>query len=139
MTGAGDEPGQASAGAAADYQGRLHDVRQSVLEVAEALPATTAPLESLTSPDGRIASARATQAEQANTLRKYYGWALLGMLFAQVIAADVIFCLYATHGVHWKIPSTTMNVWLGATVVQVVGVVLVVVHYLFPDQSGKAG
>ena len=91
-------------------------------------------LESLSS-EARIAGAAATQAEQANTLRSIYGYVLLGFVLFQIIAADVIFVLYVDWGRHWNVPSTTLNVWLGATVVQVLGVVVIVVHYLFPNRD----
>ncbi len=95
------------------------------------------PLEKLSSTE-RIADARATQAEQANTLRSRYGYALLLLVLLQIVAADAIFLIYAWRGVHWDIPEGTLNVWLGATVVQVIAVVVIVVHYLFPEQRNSA-
>lgn len=65
---------------------------------------------------------------------KYANWLLKG-LGAQIFVADLAFFLYAAVGVHWKIDPTTMQIWLGATVVQVIGVVGIIVRYLFPQRN----
>jgi hypothetical protein len=40
-------------------------------------------------------------------------------------------------GEHWHLSTAVIDVWLAATVVQVVGIVLVVTRNLFPDRDGK--
>ena len=70
--------------------------------------------------------------EQNIRLRKWYAISVLIALGAQIIAANTIFVLYAAWGAHWKVEVTLMQAWLAATVVQVVGIVLVVTRSLFP-------
>lgn len=50
----------------------------------------------------------------------------------QILAADVTFVLIAWRGYEWRVPVEAIVAWLSATVVQVVGVVLVITRYLFP-------
>ena len=50
----------------------------------------------------------------------------------QVVVADTAFFLYAMWGVDWDIPAVVMSAWLGATVVEVIGVVYAVTRSLFP-------
>ena len=65
-------------------------------------------------------------------LQYFYAILLFLALVLQMGFADWIFDRYASsHSIHWSIPTSTMNVWLGATVVQLVGIVGIVVHYLF--------
>lgn len=71
-------------------------------------------------------------------LKILYARAGLIALGVQILIADAAFFLYGDIGVHWKIPASVIDVWLGATVVQVVGVVLVITRYLFP-RSGRGG
>ncbi len=76
------------------------------------------------------------QQSTRNQLAGWYGWTLLGILAAQIIFADVVFLLYANSDeVEWDIDPVVMNVWLGATVVQIVGIATVVVRSLFPRQD----
>ncbi len=77
-------------------------------------------------------------AEQEYDLKGAYARGLLVLLGGQLLAADVVFVLYAAIGKHWKLDPAVINIWLGATVVQVVGVVSVVTRHLFPDRGGKA-
>jgi hypothetical protein len=49
--------------------------------------------------------------------------------------ADTLMFLYAGLGRHWNVPDGVINGWLAATVIQLVGVVLVVTRYLFPDRT----
>jgi hypothetical protein len=64
--------------------------------------------------------------------RGVYAWVLIGALVGQLIVADVVFILYACLGVGWNISQPIIGAWLGAAVVQVIGVVLVVTRSLFP-------
>src|SRR5437588_10711951 len=75
---------------------------------------------------------RAKEHGQTLRFRDLYGWTLLAALVAQLMAADVVFVLYAAWGVHWRIPSAVMSAWLSATVVEVIGVVYVITKSLFP-------
>lgn len=53
--------------------------------------------------------------------------------FFQVICADVVFILYAQRGMHWRLPVAAIEAWLAATVIQVIGIVLVITRSLFPS------
>jgi hypothetical protein len=58
---------------------------------------------------------------------------------AQVATADIVFILYASHGRHWNVPTAAIQAWLAATVVQVIGVVLVITRSLFPATTDTQG
>lgn len=76
-------------------------------------------------------------AEQEHGLReRYAGW-ILWLLGAQFLVADAVFVAFAWAGRSWDLPSGVMEVWLAATVVQVVGVVAVVTRHLFPGRDGE--
>jgi hypothetical protein len=60
-------------------------------------------------------------------------------LVAQVAFVDFVFWRYGGHGYKWKIPTTAISVWLSAAAVQIIGVVVVVTHYRFPNRDGRAG
>lgn len=64
--------------------------------------------------------------------RESYGRWLLLFLGGQLVATNVLMYLYAAWGNDWTVPNTVMQAWLGATVVQLIGVVYVVVSHLFP-------
>ncbi|WIB16290.1 hypothetical protein DEJ34_03915 [Curtobacterium sp. MCPF17_050] len=61
----------------------------------------------------------------------------LGAMFGQLLVADVVFFLYAWLGRDWKVPGEVMLGWLSATVVEVIGVVVVVAGYLFPKDGHR--
>lgn len=73
-----------------------------------------------------------------NVLRKGYGWSLLAILALQVAFVDWIFYKYANQGVDWRIEPVVMNVWLAATVVEVIGITTIVVRHLFPRRERMA-
>jgi hypothetical protein len=75
-----------------------------------------------------------TQREKSDLkLRERYANVLLIALAIQLFVADGVFFLYACFGVSWKISEPIIGAWLGAAVIQVVGVVLVVTKSLFPE------
>lgn len=68
-------------------------------------------------------------------LRKRIGiFAIVGVS-AELITANAVFIAYAWAGQHWKIPTAAINVWLGATVVQIFGILYVITNYLFPKSG----
>lgn len=87
----------------------------------------------------RFNLAKARSAEQDVKLKGFYAYFLPTIMVLQLAAADVGFFLYAHWGVNWVIDTTIMHVWLGATVVEVIGIVLVVTRYLFPRRDQAAG
>src|SRR3954454_24724122 len=73
------------------------------------------PLQRLGDPATRRAAARARRDEIDNTLRIIYAVGLLLLLALMIGFADWIFYRYL-RGSNWKVPASTMNVWLSATV-----------------------
>jgi hypothetical protein len=53
------------------------------------------------------------------------------------VSANVAFYLYAIHK-DFAIPPEVIIGWLTATVAQVVGIVLVIAKYLFPEGGSKS-
>jgi len=76
-------------------------------------------------------------ADQDVALREKYAKWLLVILAAELVVVNSIFVAYAWAGKHWELPEGVIQIWLGATFVQIVGVVGVVTRYLFyrRDQS----
>jgi hypothetical protein len=64
-------------------------------------------------------------------LREDFARRALVVMAIQIVVANAVFIWYGdTNG--WVIPSAAISAWLGATVIQVVAVVLVIMNYLFP-------
>jgi hypothetical protein len=74
-------------------------------------------------------------AEQEHGLRQKYGDWIIWMLGAQFVIADAVFVAFAWIGRSWDLPPAVIEVWLVATVVQVVGVVAIVTRHLFPNRD----
>jgi hypothetical protein len=70
-------------------------------------------------------------------LKRSYAMSLLRLMAGQLFIADVVFIVYAWAGRHWDLDPGVIQFWLGATIVELIGVALVVTQYLFPkrDQS----
>ena len=81
-------------------------------------------------------SLRQLFAEQEHGLRQRYADWIIWLLGVQLLGADLIFVVYAWAGRGWELSPGVIEVWLGATVVQVVGVVTVVTRHLFPSRDG---
>lgn len=81
-------------------------------------------------------SLRRLFAEQEHGLRQKYADWIIWLLGVQMLGTDVIFVVYAWAGRGWELLPGVIEVWLGATVVQVVGVVIVVTRHLFPSRDG---
>jgi hypothetical protein len=64
-------------------------------------------------------------------LHNRVGHGALILMFGQVLIADAAFYIYGFAN-DWDIPTAAITTWLAATVVQVIGVVLVIVRNLFP-------
>jgi Na+/glutamate symporter len=78
------------------------------------------------------------EAEKENRkLRR--GWAIgaVIVMLIQIAVADAIFVWYGDTNA-WDIPTVAISIWLSATVVQVVSVVLVITHYLFSTEKSKS-
>jgi glutathione S-transferase len=80
-------------------------------------------------------SLRQLFAEQEHGLRQMYADWILWLLGAQFVIADAVFVAFAWVGKGWDLPPGVVEVWLAATVVQVVGVVAIVTRHLFPGRD----
>lgn len=80
-------------------------------------------------------SLRRLFAEQEHGLRQMYANWILWLLGAQFVIADAVFVTFAWIGKGWDLPPGVVEVWLAATVVQVVGVVAIVTRHLFPGRD----
>lgn len=65
-------------------------------------------------------------------LQKIVGFGAFGIMVVQLVVADAVFVVYASSKGWGKIPEGVMQVWLAATVVQVIGVVIVIARSVFP-------
>jgi hypothetical protein len=79
----------------------------------------------------RRKKAQAAAEEYDVNLRKWVATGALLVMVVQIGLADAGFYLYA-HNNHWQIHSAGIEVWLAATVVQVISVVVIITKYLFP-------
>jgi hypothetical protein len=74
---------------------------------------------------------------QEHGLRQSYADWILRILGAQLLVADAVFVAIAWVGRGWDLTPGMTEVWLLATVVQVVGVVAIVTRHLFPNREGS--
>lgn len=54
---------------------------------------------------------------------------------AELLIANAVFVAYAWVGKHWNLPTAAIDVWLSATVVQIIGILYVIANYLFPKSG----
>jgi hypothetical protein len=64
-------------------------------------------------------------------LHSRVGNGALALMVAQLFIADTAFYIYGFKN-GWNIPTAAITTWLAATVIQIVGVVLVIAKNLFP-------
>jgi len=86
--------------------------------------------------DARSRKTDLTEKQDALKLRRAVSWGAIGLMVAQIVAADAVFIGYSV-GEHWRMPVGAIQAWLAATVVQVVSVVLVITRYLFPSDGPR--
>jgi hypothetical protein len=70
-------------------------------------------------------------------LKKTYASWLLRLVAAQLLVADVVFVVYAWVGEHWELDTAVVQIWLVTTLVELIGVALVITRYLFPRRDGN--
>lgn len=69
--------------------------------------------------------------------KKIANWSI-GIMVAQIALVNVVFVIYAlTKGA--DLPEGVLQAWFASTVVQIVGIVLVITRYLFPEAGREAG
>jgi hypothetical protein len=69
--------------------------------------------------------------------KKYANW-LLWLITVQLLVADAVFVIYADKGMGWHLEPSVIQVWLVATLVELIGVALVITRYLFPRRDRQA-
>lgn len=126
-TGEGDE--SASPDSLTEVQARVRALVQS-LRAGESGTGSTE-IESLPDP----VQLQARDHQQDIDLKKRYANWLLGAVVAQLFVADAVFVIYAWAGKGWDLDAVVINVWLGATLIQAIGVVAIVTRYLFPRRD----
>jgi hypothetical protein len=75
------------------------------------------------------------EAEKAQVdlkLQKIVGYGALFVMIVQLVLADGVFIGYAFATGWGNLPTGAIQAWLGATVIQVVAVVLIIARSLFP-------
>jgi hypothetical protein len=68
-------------------------------------------------------------------LKKKYATWLLWLITIQLVIADAVFVVYAWEGEHWRLDAAVIQVWLITTLVELIGVALVITRYLFPRRD----
>jgi hypothetical protein len=76
-------------------------------------------------------------AEQEHGLRQSYADWIIRVLGAQLLVADLVFIVFAWVGRDWDLTSGVIEIWLAATVVQVIAIVAIVTRHLFPNRDGN--
>jgi hypothetical protein len=66
--------------------------------------------------------------------RTYAKWLLI-LVAVQLFIADVVFVSYAWAGEGWHLQPGVIQVWLVSTLVELIGVALVITRYLFPRRD----
>lgn len=77
--------------------------------------------------------------KQLTRLKRIYGFWILGLMGGQLIVVNTGFLLYAGLGHDWAPPTGAIQVWLAATFVQIVSVVVVITRSLFPNERPAPG
>lgn len=74
-------------------------------------------------------------AENDADLKQKYGNRLLTLMAGQLIVTNVLIALVLWRGYDWQAPVAMVNVYIGSTFVELVGLAYVVVRHLFPHQA----
>jgi hypothetical protein len=68
-------------------------------------------------------------------LKKSYAKRLLRLVTLQLFIADAVFIAYAWAGKNWNLEPEVIQIWLGATLIELIAVALVITQYLFPPRD----
>jgi hypothetical protein len=72
-------------------------------------------------------------------LKKTYARWLLRLVALQLLITDAVFIAYAWAGRQWELDTSVIQVWLASTLVELIGVALVITRYLFPRRDQSPG
>jgi hypothetical protein len=82
--------------------------------------------------------AKTKDLEALTELKQRYGKWILILMGGQLAVVNLVFFIYAWQGYDFKPPEDIVQVWLLATFVQIVSVVVVITKSLFPtEKQGK--
>jgi hypothetical protein len=73
--------------------------------------------------------------QQDIALRRQYAKGAAWLVGVQMFLANAVFIGYG-FALGWQLPTAAITAWLGATVAQTIGVVLVITRYLFSPRHG---
>jgi hypothetical protein len=73
--------------------------------------------------------------EQLIKLKRFYGRGILLLMGIQLVVVNTVFVVYAWSGYDWRPPDGVVQIWLTATFVQIVSVVVVITRSLFPGEK----
>lgn len=85
-----------------------------------------------TEEDREAEQRRLTNLETGDRLRarRVYAYCLLALVVVQLGVADATFLVYGFSNA-WRVPAAAIYAWLGATIVQVTGGVLIIARSIF--------
>jgi hypothetical protein len=127
LTGDGGEPIELSAGQE-QQPSKLAEAGISQEDLENAVP-----LEGL-DPHDHKALVGIDHFQDIKLKKKYANW-LLWLITIQLVVADAVFVVYAREGKNWQLEPSVIQVWLIATLVELIGVALVITRYLFPRRD----
>jgi hypothetical protein len=87
-------------------------------------------------PPERKARLEGDDLEELIKLKRFYGRSVLVLMAVQLAVVNAGFLFYSWKGYDWQPPDGVVQVWLTATFVQIVSVVVVITKSLFP--GGKS-
>lgn len=108
--------------------GQPETVAQILARIGEAAK----PKEVKELPPERKARLEGDDLEELIKLKRFYGRIVLILMALQLIVVNAGFLFYSWKGWGWKPPDGVVQVWLTATFVQIVSVVVVITKSLFP-------
>lgn len=86
----------------------------------------------------RMRALNAAMAESNEVSMKWsLFWVLIGLLVFAELSTVALFFLYMMWGAHWNPPARTLDIWVGATAIQIFSLAQIVVRNLFPLRRPK--
>ena len=86
-------------------------------------------------------ASRAERLKDENSLRRRLGYSAIGIVITQLFVCDAFVLLYGLYCSHngWEIPSQVVISWMASTIVEVIGLLLVIAKSLFPIVKQDVG
>ncbi|MGN6557557.1 MAG: hypothetical protein ACTHLH_06050 [Solirubrobacterales bacterium] len=106
--------------------------QETIADILERIGESAKPKSVKELPPERKARLEGDDLEELIKLKRFYGRVVLGLMTLQLVVVNAGFLLYTWKGYHWKPPDGVVQVWLTATFVQIVSVVVVITKSLFP-------